>query len=183
MAFNINRREPLSLHLLMFTTVLLHCGSWKISHVLHCTKETFPNRLNESKSGCLRKLKTLYLPHRPFLVGFSMLITSGSIIHLKRFGSDMRLTTFDFVQCLRPDREWEWPSDIYDQIVNGLLVGGLLVGGLIKTKYGGGAVALWNSAFWIVSSLESTSEKISLAVDSFTREKACNSKIKTLSTT
>ena len=137
MAFNINRREPLSLHLLMFTTVLLHCGSWKISHFLHCTKETFPNRLNESKSGCLRKLKTLYLPHRPFLVGFSMLITSGSIIHLKRFGSDMRLTTFDFVQCLRPDREWEWPSDIYDQIVNGLLVGGLLVGGRIKTIYGG----------------------------------------------
>ena len=101
--FYSNRRATLLLHLLMFTTDLLDCtsGSWKISHFLHCTKETFPVRLKESKSGCLRKLNTLYLD----LAWFSILITPGSIIHLKRFGSDMRLTTFDFVQCLRPDRE------------------------------------------------------------------------------
>ena len=104
-AFYSNSREPLSLHLLMFTTDLLDCtsGSWKISHFLHFTKETFPVRLNESKSGCLRKSNTLYLPYWVAFVGSSMLITFGSIIHLIRFGSDMRLTTFDFVQCLRPD--------------------------------------------------------------------------------
>ena len=105
MDFSSNRREPLSLHLLISTTDLLNCtsGSSKISHFLHCTKETFPVRLNESMSGCLSQSKTL-TKYVPRFVGSSTVITSGSRIHLIRFGSEMRSTTFDFVQCLRP--EW-----------------------------------------------------------------------------
>ena len=105
---------------------------------LHCTKETFPVRLYVSNWGCLRKVKTLYRPIlAPCVFPMIMFITSGSTIHLKRFGSDIRSTTFDFAQRLslgdfsekthklefKVIKHWARPSGQQRQLTNFLMFG------------------------------------------------------------